>query len=601
MNYIPTGNEYVSIPTIREDNAAIESLNLILMQLDGLLELCGGEGRSLLSCPSLESAKGPLSWSFREDWIPEFVTSPDSDDQGYVVAPPGQKFCIYHVPHLAETTEFALSIGDVFQTANVRHHLPRVDFVVQRFSWPYETGIVVHLFAGSILATLAVRGLGECEYVLIRDGETIPLTSYDDSYRCTGPFEIKIACKGEPTLVIGTGFSAVGAMSAALEVSRRPPEAWLSDAENYLANLRVIIPRDEALSRKANRNGHFARYFGMGKTTDTEEVVSMTSRSHRYYVSSAYWDRDSLLWLYPFLLRNDKKLAADLLRYAYGRQLRDAGIHSRYISGRILEYGFELDELLAPLVAIGSWNEAYPAEPIWEEENIAKGMIYLLEKLRDYRHKAAPLYWTDLMPTDDLVVDQRNVLTYNNVLLLHALWSCEPILQRISPKWAGLVASEVATVADAIRTHLVQDDKFLWSSDLAGDTEFYDEAAGSLVLLPYYGFCEPSDPIYKNTLDHLYSGAYPYLRKGAFSELGNRHTDSPHPWVLSACNSVLSGARVSEGMDFLQRTPLDNGIACESVNIDTGEPETGYHFATCAGFVAHAIMTGAQLGISSGG
>ena len=41
----------------------------------------------------------------------------------------------------------------------------------------------------------------------------------------------------------------------------------------------------------------------------------MTSRSHRYYVSSAYWDRDSLLWLFPFLVRNDKALALDLSHF----------------------------------------------------------------------------------------------------------------------------------------------------------------------------------------------------------------------------------------------------------------------------------------------
>ena len=34
---------------------------------------------------------------------------------------------------------------------------------------------------------------------------------------------------------------------------------------------------------------------------------------------------------------------------------------------------------------------------------------------------------------------------------------------------------------------------------------------------------------------------------------------------------------------------MDNGMACESVNEDTGECETGEAFATCAGFLSYAL------------
>lgn len=34
---------------------------------------------------------------------------------------------------------------------------------------------------------------------------------------------------------------------------------------------------------------------------------------------------------------------------------------------------------------------------------------------------------------------------------------------------------------------------------------------------------------------------------------------------------------------------MDNGIACESVDPETGESRTGDAFATCAGFLAYAI------------
>ena len=51
---------------------------------------------------------------------------------------------------------------------------------------------------------------------------------------------------------------------------------------------------------------------------------------------------------------------------------------------------------------------------------------------------------------------------------------------------------------------------------------------------------------------------------------------------------MLSGHRES-ALRHLRRTAMDNGMACESVNEDTGECETGEAFATCAGFLSYAL------------
>ena len=41
MNYYVTGNEYVSLPTIRESDGAIEGLSFLHMGAKGMIELCG--------------------------------------------------------------------------------------------------------------------------------------------------------------------------------------------------------------------------------------------------------------------------------------------------------------------------------------------------------------------------------------------------------------------------------------------------------------------------------------------------------------------------------------------------------------------------------
>lgn len=106
-----------------------------------------------------------------------------------------------------------------------------------------------------------------------------------------------------------------------------------------------------------------------------------------------------------------------------------------------------------------------------------------------------------------------------------------------------------------------------------GHYDIYDEPPGSLQLLPFYGFCGENDPIWKNTVAMIRDESYPLSFAGhAIAEIGCKH--APHPWILSICNSLLSGHRES-ALRHLRRTVMDNGVACESVNEDTGECETG--------------------------
>lgn len=69
------------------------------------------------------------------------------------------------------------------------------------------------------------------------------------------------------------------------------------------------------LTEVYNTNLFFCIFYSTGLTLDTEELVCATSRSTRYYVSAAYWDRDVLLWAFPAILDADPQLAEEILRY----------------------------------------------------------------------------------------------------------------------------------------------------------------------------------------------------------------------------------------------------------------------------------------------
>ena len=52
---------------------------------------------------------------------------------------------------------------------------------------------------------------------------------------------------------------------------------------------------------------------------------------------------------------------------------------------------------------------------------------------------------------------------------------------------------------------------------------------------------------------------------------------------------MLAGFK-DKALEELKYLKMDNGIACESVDENTGESTTGDAFATCAGFLCHAML-----------
>ena len=162
------------------------------------------------------------------------------------------------------------------------------------------------------------------------------------------------------------------------------------------------------------------------------------------------------------------------------------------------------------------------------------------------------------------------------------------------PAEYGWCAEKAVRVRQAVYDNFVFADPegkkyFGWSVDLAGNHDVYDEPPGSLQLLPYYGFCDSRDEIWLKTVEMIRSADYPFSFAGMpVAEIGCPH--APYPWLLSLCNSLLSG-HARQAWRELEEIKLDNDIACESVDPVTGECRTGAAFATCAGFLCHAMRT----------
>lgn len=578
--YLPTGSEQVSLPRVNEINAGVEDLTFLHMASRGLIDLRGGQLEPLLrpfvAQQGVEAELGGFEWSRLGYWYPRFAARAGALGlEGVILTPVGERGFGYRLRltnNGAETVETAFGLRG--QTGSAWHCV-NVDKPIEGALNCYVSGWsglpVFEQMCGVPLFALAPICEGKCRAEFEPAGEGW-------LWRLERTVRLAPGESAEFTAWWGLGLEEVSAVTSARELQRRGWDWELRRSLAWLAQ-RSLDLGDEALTRLYNTNLFFCIFFSTGRTLDTEELVLVTSRSPRYYVSAAYWDRDSLLWSFPAVLDADAALAREMLGYVFGRQRRNIGVHSRFIDGTVLEPGFELDELMAPVLALERYVDATGDRSVLADPDVLRGIDGILKKLDAERAEGCELYETFLQPTDDERV--YPYITYDNVLVWRALRALGRLFER--PE----LTERAERVRRAIYDNCIFDGAFAWSVDLAGGHDVYDEPPGSLLLLPYYGFCAWDDPVYLKTAAMIRSPDYAYSFAGCeIAEIGCPH--APHPWLLSIGNSLLCG-RSGEALEHLRRTRLDNGIACESVDEHTGECTTGEAFATCAGFICHAL------------
>ena len=590
-----TGNELISLPRIDPQNAAIADFTFLHMGSKGLLDVRGTEAEPLIAPQFLQNGTAcPLhikEWQWENGWIPSFTgTAGTLAVRGTILTPVAQRGFAVHleiqnISQWACCAQYGLS-GAWGSTWHCVNEDKPVEGTVHCYRSGWNQSLIFDMRCGTPLFAFAPMADKTCDSRFSQQDEHV-------HYALLRQEMLTSTQKAELTIFWGLGFEEVAAATSAKEMLRQTFPAELERTRSWL-RARSADFGDRALSEFYNRNLFFCMFYSAGLTMDTEELVLVTSRSPRYYVSAAYWDRDSLLWSFPAILDADPVFARRILAYVFGRQRRNLGVHSRFIDGTVLEPGFELDELMAPLLALERYWDKTKDVSILADGNILAGIEEILEKLRCQKAPEAQLYETFLQPTDD--ERKYPYLTYDNVLV----WKALHAVARIFPGHAALAQQAEAVREDVLRCCVQKDADgrgyFAWSTDLNGHSDVYDEPPGSLQLLPWLGFCESSDPVYENTVRMIRSAEYPYSFSGRpFGEIGCPH--AAHPWLLSVANSLLCG-RLEHSLEILRRAPMDAGIVCESIDEETGVCTTGEAFATCAGFVCHALRRAWEGGMN---
>ena len=566
-----TGNDFIAVPDI-SDTGAIRSINVLSMKENGLIELKGDP----FITPSIYidgKIAGAVSFIYREYWIPEFRFSCGKADVVLtILTPHGHKgFCMaFSVTSRTDDQidaeiRFEVSLSHLVHTVNESKEI-EVGKKVRKSSW--EDDFMIETFIGTPFLCFAAMGENASSK-----------TGSDNGF--TYVFSNQLTAGGQYTgcMYFGIAFEEVGAVTVCRELLRWGYDRLLMQSVKYIGE-HTVRCEDTAYSELLNRNLLFAMHYSLGITFDSEELVCITSRSPHYYVSAAYWDRDSLLWSFPAIARIDISLARRVLDYVVQRQARNTGAHSRYIDGSVLEPGFELDELVSPVIAIDTYIDNGGDRSILEEREVRKLIDKILCGLEKWKDEKTGLYATFLQPTDDMA--HYSFLLYDNALVIKAFRILATLFS--DPSYAH----DADVLHEQCMKYFNVEGEYVWSVDGNGNYDIYDEPPGSLILLPYYGFCTVDDPAYGKTVERINDASYEYSFSGCpFAAAGCAH--APHPWVLSLINE-FKVFRSPDALDKLLRAPMDERIACESIDENTGEAATGRAFATCAGFLACALM-----------
>jgi len=555
-----SGNEYISLANISENDGAIKYITVLNMHHRGMLQL---EGDNFIS-PQIKinnkiiNLNNKLKWFRLKYWIPQAVYENEQYKIKIIyLAPNNQKAIALRIvvenkseDILEVETSFILNWLKTYHVVNESYEI-KSEIIEKESNWNH--GYVYNQL--NKLPLISLSTMKSDNIKKISQNESM----FYDYY-------------------LGVGYEEVSSSTAAKHLKRIGFDTLIGGTLNFLEE-KLIKLEDKYIEKILNNNLFFAYYYSLGKTLDSEELVLVTSRSPRYYVSAAYWDRDSLLWSFYSILLLDEVLSKDILIYVFTKQIKNVGEHSRFIDGTLLEPGFELDELCAPVIALNSYVEKTNDYSILEDFRIKDGLIHILNKLKTKKHNEIYLFKTFLMPSDDFTNEQY--LTYNNALVYKSLIILSHFLNLKELK------DDAIKVKRAIYENLVVDDMFVYSSDLNGNFSIYDEPPGSLQLLNYLGFCDNDSIIWKNTVNFIRSKNYRLsFYDNNISEIGCDH--APHPWVLSLCNSLLCGFG-KQAIENLKKMKMDNYIACESVDEESGECSSGKAFATCAGFLAYCI------------
>lgn len=610
FEHLNTGNEFVSIPMISTSNASLNRIGFIMHGFRACVEIHGGPECPLLRPIVTLDGENLFGSNVRSElvsnWIPRFsVESPKVTATATIVAPLERRGFVA-VLSLTNNTDSRVEMeagwGGCWQSSWVTTNIPRMLSGAKygclssfRECTPVlefrgQTPLFALAFVSEELAPAEIwsdeggQRVSQCNNVTASVPAEQPLR-----YQVVSPCILEPRQTVDIPLYVGVGLEEVSAVASAHELRLQGWNRILEYVKDWL-DKHTIECEDPYFRRMINMNSFFNYFFAQGITLDTEEVVMTTSRNSLNDHCGAYLDRDAMRWSLPAILQISWSQARKALIYAFTEQLHNVGVRTRFINGIVLEPGFQLDHLCAPIRALTLYVEHTGDMSIIFDRRVQTGINTIQRILAAQRHPDVALFETLLMPSGD--PSELPYVCFSNVLVWRVLRDIALLYDRIRDLDRVEEAFRLSNlVKAAIIEHFVVDGPngkmFAEMVDLKGGYVIGDDPAGSLQLMTYFDFCQANDPVYVNTVNWIHSDTNP--RSGS-----NHPFAAPpppgvsNPALVSVVNDLLTG-RVDEALSFLRRAKLDDGLACKTVDPDTGEVTGGRAFASCAGYLAFGL------------
>jgi hypothetical protein len=615
-----TGNHDLAFPLISTLDGGIHSISVLHRGVFGALEWGGSgiPGHLPLLAPEVREGGEPvplgeLSWERLDRWIPRFHAQVDRGLSlvGTLCAPggadPGATGAVYLLElenHGSTERELEFGVAGGWQrstrTIISGREITAPNRVMRGRAVP---GLVLELGGEPGLAALALLASGDDAFYLTGgEGEVPSELAIGAGYTST-PGE-KITLRIARRVRVAPGKRATFAIYLAAAVERdgaleRVAALRQRGAREMIRAGRLTLAQmtrrtaDPALGALLNRNLLFNAFFSVGRAVDDERLYPVVSRSPVASLGAVFRERDALLWSLPALQLADPRLAREVLLRAFEQYSHRAGAHIHYLDGNVLSGSFALDQFCAYGVALDRYLRETGDETILEEAIIGDVLRELDEFLTDHLHPTILLAATEILPSGE--PPAHPYVTYDNVLLWALCRSLERFRtgagegEETAPIYGEAAAEEVAAAIWRYCAAEVEGLRILaCSTDLAGEAAVYDDPEGSLLTLPALGFCAADDPLWRNTVEFLHSGDYPFwLGKAEFPGLSSR--SHPDLGSLPALCAALVGPRQSEALTTLRRLRLDGDVASRWYDTDTGASAEGMHHAAAAGLLAWTL------------
>lgn len=569
------------------------------MRSRGLLQVTGDQGLPVLQ-PYFMAGDKPLAfrdptWELIEYWIPTAHLTVDGLDATLTwCAPPGSRAAFLRLTLTNRRTEPVPVTMGLKASFGM---LSRVTYVPVELRGERSVGAAPWVDPGEAFSFITSDT--QFAWSIVHPGSqalvTAPPLSLAPALDAKRQVTLAPGETAEALFVLGVGveeFSAAHNARALRELLERDGAESMVERAAAWCKARTRTTGQPDLDLLMNRNYLFTELYAWGRTIDTEQLVGVTSRSPRYYVSAAYWDRDAMLWSFPALLDVDKEMAAEALDYALTIQLRNAGTHSRFIDGVVLEDGFQLDESAAPIMALAGYVQQTGDIEFLRQHRTA--MLALRDRLLSRFDSQTGLYSSLQDPQDEF--QALPFITYDNALSWRALSDLASLFNRLDePAEAEKMKARASALHAAILAHCISSDAPgaggpIFASATDGKHFVFTEMPpGSLMKLPALGLVPENDPVFARTYDWLHSPSYKYsFSDQPYGLPGSYRLLFTPSWEIADHLSLSKGRE--RALKILRASGWDGGIITEGVSAQTGlMDQQGRAFATAAGYMAHAI------------